>query len=308
MDRSCTGRALQKQFHENCASARHGVRTRRFDEGDVNEFKYLIPSCVDEAIALRQRHGQRARFIAGGTEIVPMMTRHRLEPECLIELSRLDGLAVLARHNGSLRIGAMATHATLERSPLTQGAWRALAEASGSVREPQVRNLGTVGGNLAFGVPSADLLPPLLAFDASVKIKGQAGERLVPISKFVIAPYRTNLNEDDIILEIQLPEACDGSGSAFCKLTKFRGFGLSVASVAAALTLRDGRISASAHRHRCRCANRPPCPRCRAASWKARFRRRMCSGKREGWYLPRPHRVRDRSARRPPISAKCWWP
>ena len=137
----------------------------------------------------------------------------------------------------------MVTHATLERSSLIQGAWRALAEACGSIREPQVRNLGTVGGNVAFGVPSADLVPPLLVFDAAINVKGATGQRLVPISEFLVAPYRTSLNDGDIIVEIQLPDAREGLGSAFCKLTKFRGFGLSVASVAAALVLRDGRIS-----------------------------------------------------------------
>jgi len=211
-------------------------------KAQVKTFRYLIPSCVDEAIAMRRQHGDGARFIAGGTEIVPMMTRHKLEPDCLIELSRVDGLAALVRQGGSLRIGAMATHATLERSALTQGAWRALAEASGSIREPQVKNLGTIGGNVAYAVPSADLMPPLLVFDATIKVKGAMGERLVPISEFVVAPYRTSLNDGDIIVEIELPDARESLGSAFCKLTKFRGFGLSVASVAAALTLREGRI------------------------------------------------------------------
>ena len=190
-----------------------------------------------------------------------MLTRHRLEPDCLIELSRLDGLAVLACHNGGLRIGAMATHATLERSALTQGALRALAEASGSVREPQVRNLGTVGGNLAFGVPSADLLPPLLAFDASVKIKGQAGERLVPIAEFSVGPYRTNSDEDDIILEVQLPEAmrqlgfCLLQGHEISRLWCNGGVGRRSSHVAGRPNLE------SAHRHRCGRADRPPCHR-----------------------------------------------
>ena len=171
-----------------------------------------------------------------------MMTRRTLEPDCLIELSRIDGLADLARQGGSLRIGAMTAHATLERSALTQGAWQALAEACGSIREPQIRNLGTVGGNVAFGVPSADLMPPLLVFDASVRVKGAMGERLVPISEFVVAPYRTALNDDDILVAIELPEARKDAGSAFCKITKFRGFGQTVTSVATALALRDGRI------------------------------------------------------------------
>ncbi|OGA51322.1 MAG: hypothetical protein A3G25_20155 [Betaproteobacteria bacterium RIFCSPLOWO2_12_FULL_63_13] len=208
----------------------------------VKQFRYLIPSCVDEAIAMRRENGEGARFIAGGTEIVPMMTRHKLEPDCLIELSRLHGLNALDCEDGSLRIGATVTHAALESSGLTQGAWQALAEASGSIRERQIRNLGTVGGNLAYAVPSADLMPPLLAFDAILRIRGAAGDRPVPISEFVVAPYRTSLRDGEIIVEIELPRAREGMGSAFCKLTRFHGFGLSVASVAATLTLREGRI------------------------------------------------------------------
>lgn len=208
----------------------------------MKTFSYLVPSCVDEAIAMRRQHGDGARYIAGGTELMPLMTRRKLEPECLIELSRLDGLADLRRRGTGLRIGALTTHAALERSALMQGAWRALADASGSIREPQVRNLGTIGGNVAYAVPSADLIPPLLVFDAAVRVRGTAGERLIPMRELVVAPYRTTLGHGEVIVEIELPEANDHMGSAFCKLTKFRGYGLSVASVAAALTLEDGHI------------------------------------------------------------------
>lgn len=208
----------------------------------MKRFEYLMPSSIDEAIAVRKEHGNGARFIAGGTEIVPMMTSHKLELNCLIELSRLRELAALECQGGSLSIGATVTHAALERSELLRGGWQALAEASGSIRERQIRNLGTIGGNLAYAVPSADLMPPLLVFDSALRIRGTTGERIVPISELVVAPYRTSLGDGDIIVGIELPRSSEGLGSAFCKLTKFHGFGLSVASVAAALTLREGRI------------------------------------------------------------------
>ena len=123
-------------------------------------FDYLIPSCVDDAIALRRQAGAEARFIAGGTEIVPRMNRGELAPTCLIELSRLPELARLDVDGGGLRIGAMITHAQIEASALTKGPYQALSDASGSIRSPQVTNCGTIGGNVAFGVPSADLVPP----------------------------------------------------------------------------------------------------------------------------------------------------
>lgn len=208
----------------------------------MKEFTYLIPSSIQEAIHMRGIHGDSGCFVAGGTEIVPAMTRHKLRQTCLIELSRIQELSFLARDSGGLRIGPLITHAELERSPWMQGAWKALPEASGSIREPAVRNLGTIGGNVAFGGPSGDLLPPLLAFEALLKIEGPAGERFVPISEFFIAPYRTALADGELLTEIRLPEVPDNFGSAFCNVAKFRGLGLSAASVATALSLQNGKI------------------------------------------------------------------
>jgi len=211
----------------------------------VRQFEYLIPSSVDEAIAMRQERVEHAHFIAGGTELVPMMKLRRIEPEYMIELSRIPSLSSLHPQEGGLSIGPMTTHAEIERSPLLQGPWRSLAEASASIREPQIRNLGTIGGNVAYAVPSADLVPPLLTFGALLKLKGPDGERTVPITEFLVAPYCTSLRASEVLVEIQLPEAGEGFGSAFCKLARFHGLGLSVVSVAAALRLREGLVTSA---------------------------------------------------------------
>lgn len=210
---------------------------------DEQAFKYLVPSCVDEAIAFRQQFGEDSRFIGGGTEIVPMVTRGELRQTCLIELTGLEELAVLERHGDGLRIGAGVTLSRLQKSALVNDRWPALAEASASIREPQVRNRGTIGGNVAHGVPSADLVPPLLAFGATLKLKGGKGERLVPLEEFLVAPYKTGLLPDELVAEILLPGPEGNLGSAFLKLTKFGGSGLSVATIAAAVSTRDDRIA-----------------------------------------------------------------
>lgn len=209
---------------------------------DAQKFQYLVPSCIDDAIALRQQLGESSRFIAGGTEVVPMMTRGKLQQTCLIELTALRELTVLEPNGSGVRIGAGVTLSRLHDSPLI-GHWHALAEASASIREPQVRNRGTVGGNVAHGVPSADLVPALLALEATIKVKGVRGERLVPIDEFLIGPYKTALTSDELVVEIQLPEPERSLGSAFLKMTKYGGSGLSVATVAAAVSMQDGRIS-----------------------------------------------------------------
>lgn len=210
---------------------------------EAQDFKYLVPSSIDEAIAWRQQFGAQARFIAGGTEVVPMMTRGKLTQTCLIELSRLDALAGLSSDNGGLRAGASVTLAQLQHSSMVNTAWSALAEAAASIREPQVRNRGTIGGNVAHGVPSADLVPPLLAFDAVLTLRGPSGERRVPLTEFLVGPYTTALATDELVADICLPKPAAPLGSAFLKLTKFKGSGLSVATVAAAIAFDDGAVA-----------------------------------------------------------------
>lgn len=208
----------------------------------MRPFEYLIPQDVDEAIAMQLEHGERSRFIAGGTELVVMMKGGKLEVDYMIELSRLSALRFLRPADGGLGIGPLVTHAEIERSPLLRGPWASLAEASASIREPQVKNLGTVGGNIAVGVPSADTAPPLLTFDAALILRGPNGEREMPVSEFFIAPYRTALGLGEMVVEIRVPGMGDHFGSAFCKIGRHHKLGLTVVSVAASLKLEEGVI------------------------------------------------------------------
>ena len=238
---------LMYRAGERIPTMRRGAsgKVRCVVEKSVRDFEYLIPASVDEAIAMRQERGEHSHFIAGGTELVPMIKQHRVEPEFLIELSRIESLQFLHPHESGLSIGPMTTHAEIESSPWLQGPWRALAEASASIREPQIKNLGTIGGNVGYAVPSADSVPPLLTFGALLKLKGPEGERLIPMTEFLVAPYRTSLRAAEVLVEIRLPEAGEGFGSAFCKLARFHGLGLSVVSVAAALKVRGGQITSA---------------------------------------------------------------
>lgn len=205
--------------------------------------RYLVPATVEEAVRLRREHGARARFIAGGTEVVPLMTQGRLKQTCLIELTRLSGLTAIAVHDRFLQIGAAVTLSAIEQSAAVQAEATALAEAAGSIREPQVRNRGTIGGNVAHGVPSADLVPALLALEAEVGLVGEGGRHFLALEDFLIGPYRTNLAADELLAEVRLPLAARKAGSAFVKLTKFGGSGLSVATAAAAVVLEGGLIA-----------------------------------------------------------------
>jgi CO/xanthine dehydrogenase FAD-binding subunit len=208
----------------------------------VRPFEYLIPESVDEAISMRLEHGDRSRFIAGGTELVVLMKAGKLDVDHLVELSRLEALRFLRPADGGLSVGPLTTHAEIEGSPHLRGAWAALAEASASIREPQVKNLGTIGGNVAIAVPSADTAPPLLALDAVLTLQGPQGLRSVPISEFFVAPYRSSLGPAEMLVEILLPGMGSHFGSAFCKLGRHHDLGLSVVTVAASLKLEEGMI------------------------------------------------------------------
>lgn len=207
------------------------------------DFTYLVPSTVEEAIGFRCDFGDKAKFISGGTEVVPMMTQGKLKEGYLIELSRIAELNGITEHRHGHHIGASVTLSLLQHSALVRDYWTALAEAATSIREPQVRNRGTIGGNVSHGVPSADLVPALLVFDAQLGLAGRSGRRWVSLSDFLIGPYRTALHGDELVAEVKLPEPDWRRGSAFQKLTKFGGSGLSVATAAAAVNTEDGRIT-----------------------------------------------------------------
>ncbi len=208
----------------------------------MKKFDYLVPSSVDEAIAFWNGSRDGSQYVSGGTELMPMMNRGKLPPVCLIELTKLRELSSIEPINGGLRIGASVTHTEIEHAPLVINSWQALAEASGSIREPQVRNRGTIGGNVASGVSCADLVPALLVFGAEIRLKGSNGERLVPIEKFLVAPFKTDIKADELVTHIQLSQPEKNLGSAFTKLTKFHGSGLSVATVAAAIICEGDKV------------------------------------------------------------------
>lgn len=206
------------------------------------EFRYLVPASIEEAVGLRREFDGHSRFVSGGTEVVPMMTQGRLKETCLIELSRLKELSAITEREFCHDIGASVTLARLQDSPLVRVHWHALAEAAASIREPQVRNRGTIGGNVSHGVPSADLLPPLLVFEAQIGLAGKGGRRWMALPEFLLGPYRTALRNDELVADIRLPLPATRTGSAFLKVTKYGGSGLSVATAAAALSMEDGRI------------------------------------------------------------------
>jgi CO/xanthine dehydrogenase FAD-binding subunit len=183
------------------------------------EFAYHEPRSLAEAVSLLQTHGSSARVLAGGTDLLVQMKLGKAQPQHLVYISKIPELRFLTESEG-LRLGPLVFHRDLEKSPVVREKFTALFEAARSVTSVQIRNMGTLGGNLCHASPAADSAPALLVLAARIKIAGSAGVRMLPLEKFFIGPGTTDLKPGELLAEIQVPDPGPASGSAFLKLTR----------------------------------------------------------------------------------------
>src|SRR5215831_13112122 len=165
-------------------------------------FEYHEPTSVAEAVHLGARFGADGRFLAGGTDLVIQMRRGKLHPRHVVSLHRVPGLDGVDA-NGSVTLGALVTHRALERHAAFQGRLRALVEGAQVVGGHQVRNVGTVGGNIVNASPAADVTPVLLALDAAVTCVGPGGERTLPLDGFLTGPGQTALRPGELLTRVR---------------------------------------------------------------------------------------------------------
>ena len=201
-------------------------------------FEYHEPTSLAEAIDLGARFGADGRFLAGGTDLIIQMRRGRLHPRHVVSLRRVAGLNAIEA-NGAVTLGALVTLRALERSPAFQGPLRALVESAEVVGGHQVRNVGTVGGNVANASPAADVVTALLALDATVTCAGPEGERTVELDDFLLRPGETTRRPGEMLISIGFAGLDARSATAFLKAGRRKAMEISVVCVAATLTL-DG--------------------------------------------------------------------
>ncbi len=201
------------------------------------------PPDVATAVALLAEH--KGKVLAGGSDLFVDLKQDLVCCEHLVSITHLGELAGIAEHEGGLKIGAVTTINQLAESPLVKKVLPALADAAFSMASYQVRNIGTVGGNICSAVPSADLPPALIAADGLIVLRGPDGERTVPLREFFTGPRRTVRREDEIATHVIVPALPPHTGVSYQKF-KLRGANaLAVAGVAARLTL-DGDAIAQA--------------------------------------------------------------
>lgn len=199
-------------------------------------FEYHEPTSLAEAVALGARFGVDGRFLGGGTDLLIQMRRGKVAPRHVVSLHRVPGLDAIEQ-NGGIRLGALVTHAAIERCVAFRGGLRALVEGAEVVGGHQIRNVGTVGGNIVNASPAADVVPVLLALDAVVTCVGVDGERLIPLERFLVGPGQSARRPGDLVTAVSFDTPTARTATAFLKAGRRRAMEISVACVAARLTL-----------------------------------------------------------------------
>jgi carbon-monoxide dehydrogenase medium subunit len=202
-------------------------------------FQYFAPQTLDEAISLLDNYGPQASVLAGGQSLIPLMKLQLAAPSYIVDINRIPGLSDIHEGHGYLHIGSLTREVDLDSSQLVRTKYTILHDATSVMADPLVRNMATVGGNLAHGDPANDHPATMLALDAELVAKGSKGERLIPISEFFEGPLTTALNHGEILTEIRVPAPPPGTGSAYLKLKRKVG-DYATAGVAVVISVGDG--------------------------------------------------------------------
>ena len=205
----------------------------------MNEFRYYRPRSLPEALHIaRERPG--TMFLAGGTDALVSLKAGIIQPPAVVDISALPELTGITVEHGEIVVGALTTHAELAGSPIIRAELSALAEAAGSVGSPQIRNTGTIGGNIANASPAADTVTALVALGASVQIGNEDQVRQTPVEDLFLGPKKTALQDGDLILSIRFKSRQYGQASAFHKVGRRKALAISVVNAAVWLELDPG--------------------------------------------------------------------
>jgi CO/xanthine dehydrogenase FAD-binding subunit len=197
---------------------------------------YIAPASLDELLTALHQHGEDARIIAGGTDLIPQMRLGKFTPRILVD-PRCLPLAEIVETGEYIHLGPCFTHTQVLTSPLLKREFPALVDACQQIGGPPVRNRGTLVGNLANASPAADSALPLLVYDAEIVIARFGGERVIPLNEFYLAPGQTQLAVDEFIREIRIPKMPSHTKAFFLKLGNRKAMAIAVASVALRLSL-----------------------------------------------------------------------
>ncbi len=208
----------------------------------IHDFEYVAPKTLKEALKLLDQYREDYKIIAGGQSLLIMMRQGLIKPKYLIDIkgvSELDYIKTDAKKG--LRIGALTTHRTIEKSPVIKESFGVIAEMENRLASIQTRNWGTIGGNLCHGDPAGDPAPVLIALNASLTIAGMNGERNKSVEDFFLDYFETALEHGELLSEIQVPTIPSHTGAAYAKFNVIES-DMATVGVAVSMTLssKDG--------------------------------------------------------------------
>lgn len=203
----------------------------------MNDFTFLTPDSLGEALRHLQEYGDDAKVMAGGTALTIMMKQRLVMPDVLISLHRVQGLNTVAQADGALHLGGLLTHRSAENAPLLQSELPVLAETFAHVATVRVRNMATLGGSLAHADPNQDPPITLLALGAQVRISSANGDRLVPLDAFFTDYYETVLEPEELVTAIHVPVPAPHSASVYLKFLPRSADDYATVGVAATIQL-----------------------------------------------------------------------
>jgi len=205
-------------------------------------FDYHCPTSVSEAVSLLSKFGGEAKILAGGHSLLPMMKLRFAEPANLIDINKIPELRGISEEGGVIKIGAMTTENQILFSDLLQKKVPLLPEAAKLIADPQVRNRGTIGGDIAHGDPANDHPAIAMALDATFVLQGPGGQRKVKAVDFFHGTYMTDMAEDEIMVSIEVAPFASKTGYAYHKLKRKTG-DWATAAAAVVLQMSGNKVS-----------------------------------------------------------------
>jgi CO/xanthine dehydrogenase FAD-binding subunit len=202
-------------------------------------FKYIAAASLEQALALKAEHGDEAKFLAGGQSLLPTMNFRLARPAILIDINPIDALAGIRSSNGATRVGALTRYRALQRDAAFTRMFPLIGEALPHIAHPQIRNRGTIGGNLSHADPASELPAITIALGARFHVQSAKQERWLEAPDFFLSALTTDLAPEEMLVEIELPAPKPRTGSCFMEIARRRG-DFAIVGAAAMMTLGEG--------------------------------------------------------------------
>ncbi|MCW5967118.1 MAG: xanthine dehydrogenase family protein subunit M [Blastocatellales bacterium] len=204
-----------------------------------SNFEYHAPKSIEAALDLINQYGDDCKILSGGHSLIPVLKLRLAAPAAVIDIGRIPGLSSISLDRDRLRIGALATHASIAASDMLGQLCPLLATTAHQIGDPQVRNRGTLGGSLVHADPAADWPAAILALDASITVRGSAGERHIAANDFFVDMLTSAVQQGEIVTEISVAVPAQPRASSYIKVAQSAS-GFAVVGVAVQLEIDNG--------------------------------------------------------------------